>query len=376
MRTVGESVRERIRSDILRSGASISGSRVPSERELQERYGVSRRTINRALCELAADGLLVRPIGARRYSIAEHIHSAAPATRDAKFIGCVSSDLSSTHFGAQLGLRVFRGIHDAAIRRGARVLMGISGEDIASERGAVTHLIESGASGLVIWPHLRSGKDIEDDYLVTEVLPVPVVLLDNTSPAQGHIQVVFDNRRAGYDITSWLIEQGHRRIAIVTVPDESRHTPVLSRLQGYREALASHEIACDPHLIARLPFVVLASRYSDPAVLDDHINRMLDEWLGLQEAPTAIVGIEDSVAIDLITHLSDRGIRVPDEICVTGFDNLDIARLFRPGFTTTRPDFRRMGELACSLLLDRLAGVESPPMTYVLESPLIVRGRK
>ncbi|MDR3708474.1 MAG: GntR family transcriptional regulator [Capsulimonadaceae bacterium] len=373
MGAVTDSVKERIRSEILCFGAGISGTRIPSERDLQQRFGASRPTINRALTELAAEGLLVRAPGRRHYSIADHARAELPPRRDTSMIGYVAGDLSSVSFGAQLGHRVFRGIHDMAARHNVRVLMGVSLENIASERAAVANLIESGASGLVIWPFPRTGREIEDDYLIRQDLGVPVVLLDNCTPSQGHTQIVFDNRRAGYDMASWLIEQGHRRIGIVTVADNSQHMPVLARLRGYKEALADHEVQSDPRWIARISMDVIESRFSNQARVDGRLGEIIDGWLGLDEPPTAIMALEDSTAIEIIELLRMRGVRVPEQVCVTGFDNLDMARLFRPNITTTRPEFHRMGELACSVLLEQMSGENTSPRTYVLEAPLLVR---
>ena len=205
MGTVSDSIKERLRAEIAAAGSSLVGTCVPSERALQHKYQVSRPTISRALGELAAEGLIVRPEGRRRYMISRGAPASRLAVSDSRRIGFVGGDFASVSFGAELGHRVFRGIHETASRRGIRVLMGIATENLESERMAARDLIASGAAGLVIWPFPRQGADIERDYLVREDLGVPVVLLDNCTAAQGGTQVVFDNRRAGYDITSWLV---------------------------------------------------------------------------------------------------------------------------------------------------------------------------
>lgn len=373
--TVSDIIKERIRAEIISADVDLMGGRVPSERELQERYQVSRPTINRALGELAAEGLLTRPAGKRQYTIVRGRNTQSIPVRDNQRIGYIVGSLSSGNFGTEIVHRVLTGIHEGASRRGVRVLMGISGESIAGEREAACDLVASGASGLIIFPYPRVGEEIAQDYLITNNIGVPVVLLDNCTPQQGHIQVIFDNRRAGYDLTSWLIRQGHRRIGIISVSQDSQHMPLLSRLAGYREALADQEIDVDPSWIARVPLDLMAVRYRDEARVDNHLSSILDLWAGLENAPTAIVALEDSTAMELITLLSSRGVNVPSQMMVAGFDNLDVARLFKPVFTTTRPDFRRMGELSCQLLLDALATGTTVARTYVLESPIHVRGQ-
>jgi GntR family transcriptional regulator of arabinose operon len=351
-------IKERLRADILSAQGHNGGARLPTERELQARYRVSRPTISKALTALAAEGLLVKAQGRGSFLLPRHPSEPFGASSPSRRIGYVAP-LS----GEELVRRIFTGMDRAAHRRDYRVLMGSAGNNVARERAAALELIASGARGLVIYPVSRRDHEVADDYLRREEFGVPIVLIDTCAPEQGHAQVIFDNRRAGYAMTSWLIGRGHRRIGLLSYPEYLRHSPLAARLKGYQDALLDCGIAPDPALARRF----------DPDREEEELAFILEEWLRLPEPPTAIIATEDTAALELIEQLQMRGVRVPEEVRVVGFDNREASRRFRPAFTTTNPDFERMGEVACEIVLEGVEAGEIAPRTHILDVPLLVR---
>lgn len=349
-------VKERIRVEILAAQTDGDATRLPTERELETRYGVSRPTVSKALTALAAEGLLVKAQGRGSFVLAP---SRPPESSIPRRIGFVVPLTVES-----LVQRAFRGIDRVAHRRDYRVLLSSAGNQVARERAAAQELIASGARGLVIYPVPRIGPEAAADYLRTEELGVPVVLIDTCVPEQGHTQLLFDNRRAGYAMMAWLLGKGHRRIGVLSYLPEIHHAPLAARLKGYREALCDHGQDRDPALLRRFQ--------SSPLQATD-LADILEEWMALSDPPTALIATEDVAALEVIQLLSQQGVRVPDDVCVVGFDNREVARRFGPGFTTTHPDFERMGEMACDLLLDGIEAGALPPQTFVLDVPLLVR---
>ena len=194
-------------------------------------------------------------------------------------------------------------------------------------------------------------------------LGVPVVLLDTCTPAQGHAQIVFDNRRAGADMTRWLQAHGHRRIGLILYREEVHHPALEARYQGYQDALRDAGRALDSDLVRRVP----------PAEQHAALEAALTDLLALPEPPTAMIASNDLMAVEIIEILSSRGVPVPAGVAVAGFDNLAVARRYRPAFPTTAPDFEQMGEIACQTLLDSLAAGTRPVQTYILSVPLLIR---
>lgn len=366
-------IRKLIRDEIAAAASAGSPYHLPTERELEARYGVSRPTVSKALAGLAAEGLLVKPPGCRRLVVASEAAGRLSVRRRDHRIGLVTGDLSRVGAAsAELAHRVFAGMNAYARRADCRVLMGAAEPTVASERSAAHDLVSAGVSGVVIWPCPRRADEVESDYLRTQELGVPAVLLDTTLTSQRHTQIVFDNRRAGTRVTRWLIEQGHRRIALITLPGDLMHTPVARRREGYEAALEEAGLPWDPDLVGIIPL----ADYTGPGgrgAGHAHLAALVDRWLMLDEPPTAIIGLEDSIAMEIIGLLQDRGVRVPDDVMVTGFDNLEAGRRFRPSFPTTAPDFVRMGELALETLLEEIEQPEPLPRVFVLDVPLIIR---
>ena len=93
----------------------------------------------------------------------------------------------------------------------------------------------------------------------------------------------------------------------------------------------------------------------------------------MPEPPDEIIACNDIMAMDLIERLSDRGVRIPNDICIAGFDNSLASHRFKPAFVTTAPDFENLGVIAYETLLDGLEAGSLPPQVYILPAPLLVR---
>src|SRR5262249_13704706 len=100
------------------------------------------------------------------------------------------------------------------------------------------------------------------------------------------------------------------------------------------------------------------------------IRVWLTAWRAQPERPTALIALEDRVAIQIVQQAQELGIRVPEELCITGFDNLAVGRSFSPPFPTTEPDFRRAGEIATRLAIQQMRGERMEPCIYMLPVPI------
>lgn len=351
-------VKTRLREEWQNAQATEGTERLPTLDELQARYQVSRPTISKALAALAAEGFLVKERGRGTFALVP-----ADAQDTLPAAARLTVGFIAPLYAAELPQSAFRGIDRIAHRRAGRVLMAGAGDSVAQEQAAVQEMIVSGARGLIIYPALRQGVVQANDYLRHDDLGVPCVLMDTCTQAQGHTQVVFDNKRAGAAMTEWLVDRGHRRIGLVFY-DEDTHHPVLeARARGHREALRRHGLPAEPALERRL----------EPSDLAASLDAALDDLLPLTPPPTAIIACDDMVAMDVIENLHGRGLRVPEDVYVAGFDNRVAARRYRPAFTTTNPDFELLGEIACEALLDGIEAGAMPARTYVLPVPLLVR---
>ena len=184
----------------------------------------------------------------------------------------------------------------------------------------------------------------------------------------GDRQRQIDNRKAGYLATKHLIDLGHRRIGYVSgaTPTRSRR----DRLEGYRQALAESRIAADETMIAAGDG---AAGYDDTHAAE-HGRAATKELLRLADPPTGLVALNDMHAIGAAAAVRENGAAVPDDVSVVGIDDIPLAGLFNPAFTTVRQPIETLGEAAVDLLVKRLDGDRPKRARHIVFEPhLVVR---
>jgi LacI family transcriptional regulator len=211
----------------------------------------------------------------------------------------------------------------------------------------------------------RLGGTLIDGAIVvtpTVALPgaaVPIVSVDpHTGPSDPAI-VDVDNRRGGARATEHLLSLGHTRIAHLSGRDDLESARL--RADGYREALASAGIPVDDSLIAEGGYSPEESAQAAARLFDAH------------EPPTAIFAANDVSAIEAMTVARERGIRIPEDLSIVGFDDIPAALATDPPLTTVRQPLTEMGHAAVELLV-RMIDHGAPAEHVRMPSDLIVRG--
>jgi DNA-binding LacI/PurR family transcriptional regulator len=194
---------------------------------------------------------------------------------------------------------------------------------------------------------------------------VPLVVIDPPVEPGGEIRSVgTTNWQGGMSATRHLIELGHRRIAAIGGPDHL--WSCRARLDGYRSALRRADLPVDEDLVRCDELTADAGR------------RRAGELLGRPDAPTAIVAANDAQAFGVLQAIAERGLRSPDDVSVTGFDDLPIASWATPPLTTVRQPLAAMAATAFWMLTsgappDPAAEREVQPRHLELETTLVVR---
>jgi LacI family transcriptional regulator len=169
-----------------------------------------------------------------------------------------------------------------------------------------------------------------------------------------------DNVAGARTAVTHLRELGHRRIATVTGLVETR--PGADRLRGYRDGLRAAGLAFRDEYVAYGDFYVESGARAAGALLE------------LDERPTAIVTASDMMALGAFRAAAERGLNVPRDVSVVGFDDIQLAGHVQPPLTTLRQDKAGLGAQAASALLRLIAGQEARPQTVTLPVELVVRG--
>ncbi|WP_245440132.1 LacI family DNA-binding transcriptional regulator [Mesorhizobium sp. Z1-4] len=175
---------------------------------------------------------------------------------------------------------------------------------------------------------------------------VPVVRIEVSRKAGGPLPIddlYIDNRAAARAVTRYLLDMGHRRIAMIAAPGG----PQGVRLAGYLDAMTAAGAA--PDVLEARNFTLEAGRDAT------------DAMLGAHSRPTAIVAANDLVAIGVIQSLTAHGLGVPDDVSVVGFDDIMASALVTPALTTVAQFQDKLGARAAEVLLDRLADSSTGP---------------
>jgi LacI family transcriptional regulator len=323
--------------------------RGPTIYEVARRAGVSIATVSRVQrrAELVAEPTrdrVERAIQELEYRPNALGRSLARGSHEAT--GVVFPDLSGPYYSA-----VILGYEEASAAEGSSVLI------LGTHRraGAVDQVLDLAdrVDGLVIM-----GRTV-DDAVVEELVRrgVPVVLLAR-GPVAGADSVRADNGTAAEAIVGHLIEHGHRAIAFVGDPEAS--ADAAERWDGFRSAHAAAGIG--------LAFAAVACAFREAEGRE--AGRRI---LAGSTRPTALVGANDEIAMGLLEAAREAGLGTPDDLAVTGWDDIPAGRHLSPPLTTVRQPMHDIGRRAAALLHERITGIRTEPQHEVLPTELVVR---
>jgi DNA-binding LacI/PurR family transcriptional regulator len=350
---------ETLQADIA-SGRLRSGDRLPSEAQLVRTFGASRITVGRAMRDLQREGLVDRRPGSGTF-VRPRL-TPVPATATGLTFGLIAPDLEQ----AEVLDAICRAL--TATPTGGRhaVLWGTTTFDGARAEAEAWALcqqhLERQVTGAFFAPlEHTSSKDAVNRRIARafDDAGVPLVLLDRSVEPYGryesHDVVGIDNRRAGFRITSHLVERGAQRISFVAHADAA--ASVDARLAGYREALHVHGALVHPQLVLS----VRADLASEVVAFVGRVH------------PDAIVCANDRTAAGVMHALIGAGIRVPADVRLAGIDDVPYAAMLPVPLTTMRQPCREIGAAAMAAMLDRVSRPDLPPRDIFLHPTLVVR---
>lgn len=172
--------------------------------------------------------------------------------------------------------------------------------------------------------------------------------------------VGFDNLKAAFAATDYLVKLGHRRIGLIVGPYE-KVGRVKKRFLGYQSALRENGIDFDSSLVVA----------TEPDLMEG--RQAMQRLLSLPQRPTAVFAASDRLAIGGLLAIKQAGLTVPEDVSLVGFDDVEFAAYCDPPLTTVRVPAREMGHLAVRVLLDTIRGSSVAASQYCLDTDLIIR---
>ncbi|RKD27565.1 transcriptional regulator, LacI family [Caminicella sporogenes DSM 14501] len=193
-----------------------------------------------------------------------------------------------------------------------------------------------------------------------EKIDIPVVMINRNTSDINIPSVCIDHFGAAYEMTNYLINKGHKKIALIRTGIGNDAFGV-DQYKGYTKALKEHNIEIDESLIKNGDFK-LEKAY-------DSVVEMIKN----NNLPTAIFATSDYMAIGAMNALIDNGFKVPDDVSVVGFNDIKLASMYRPKLTTIKQPIYDIGAVAIRIIIKKIKGEEEDKTLFVLPHELIER---
>lgn len=336
-----------------RGGKAGQGSANVTVSDVARLAGVSTATVSRALNTPNVVRSEVRErVGDAVEKLGYIPNDSARALRQnqTRLIGVVVPTLSYALYAD-----FFASLQATLAESGYFALLTTSNYDLHVEAEQASKLIRQGAQGLVLVGRLREKRLA--NLLATSRIPYVNTYVADSSGNDG--AVGFDNAGAVREAVEYLISLGHRRIAMLSGVTTKRNDRAIARLSGFAAAIRAHDLVCGDW-VAEAPYTIEGGR----SALREIFSRGLD--------PTAIVCGSDMLAIGALQECKARGIQVPRDMSITGFDDLEIAAHLDPPLSTVEVPSAELGRTTGEYIIALCSGA-APPARTVLETRLVIR---
>jgi LacI family transcriptional regulator len=271
------------------------------------------------------------------------------STKKTKTVGVVISDIQNPFYGP-----LIRGIEEVLLGEGYNILLASNDENESKQNAKLKIFFSKRVDGLILTP---AGDD-QSFLEVMESLDTKLVLIDRIPPNCPYTAIVVDNRRSSQELIDHLVKDGHRTIGMVRGVNISTTE---ERYLGYADALRAHDIALDKDLVVSGGSQQLGGYYGTKQLLGRHPR------------PTAIFTSNNLMTLGAIMAIKEEKIKCPEQLAIVGYDDTSWAPFFDPPLTMVSQPVREIGLTAAKVLLDKLAGKETPGIIN-LSTSLKIRG--
>ncbi len=271
-------------------------------------------------------------------------------TQRTRTVGIIVPDISNQFYP-----EIVRGAEDVANIYEYNVMLCNTDLDKEKEIEYIRIMKEKMADGII---YMSSSLD-EDVLKLFDELKLPAILVENIDPSGKLASVTIDNEKAAYDGVSYLISKGNKKIAYIGSDKEGKNLSA-KRYSGYEKALKEKKIKLAEDRVA-----FTGSKAKDGF---DAVSRMLEKT-----EIDAVFCTGDEIAMGVINALRERGIKVPEQVDVMGFDNIYLSSIFYPKLTTVAQPMYDMGSVGMRMLIKKISGNEPEEKSYVLEHQIIER---
>lgn len=329
-------VREIILSEI-KSGKLHPGDKLQAEDHYVDLLGVSSITVRKAMTDLAAEGIITRVKGTGSFV-------SEPDVEQHNSSRLIALILSAEDYRDSSYMSIIKGAQQMVADFDYSLIIEWCDKNILQERDIITKMLSRRVDGFLIYPF--DPVQSQDNFTLIEETSIPYVLIDRYNPDHNTYFAGSNNYEGGILATKQLLNMGHTNI----------------RFAGYHFFLSSERERFDGYCSAM--------RHSGHAITDKSLMNPVDydELVSSVKSgeTTAIFCCNDKLAIKVCSNLIEKGIKVPHNVSIMGFDDWNDLKHFSIGISTVRQNFERLGGHAANLLLNAINGSFTDRNTKIL----------
>lgn len=332
--------------------------RLPTIKEIAKQLNISVSTVSRALHNHPSIGLRTKM---QVQKLAEELHYepnqiAIFFKQGRTFtIGVVLPNLKEQFFSDAIS-----GIEDVAVQNKYNVLIGQSHDDVEKEKRIITAMKDHHVDGIIV--SLSKHTKNYEHFIALEKYNIPVVFFDRVPTSLNVNKVYFNMVKGTKEVMEFLIAKGHRRIGVINGPEEMKSSK--ERTEVYKQILIKKRIKIDMSLIVSTDLT------------SEGTGMALENLLSRKPKPTAVIAINDLVALDAIQHAKKLKLKINKDICFVSYANLPITSFLQnPPMASMEQYPYKQGSKAAEILMDILNENQQPKSNYqdvVVDGDLII----
>ncbi|KNF09745.1 ribose operon repressor [Gottschalkia purinilytica] len=288
---------------------------------------------------------LVKELGYQPNALARSL-----VTKRTSSIGLIIPDIINPFFPD-----LARGVEDIASKEGYSVILCNTDDDPDKEKKYISLLNEKRVDGIIF-----TGASTHSHEHILELIKsgVPVILMDRRIDYENTFGVFIENFKGGYDATNYLISLGHKKIGCITGPLNTKESE--ERFNGYKKALKEAGIDFNEDLVIESNYKITGGA--------DAATELLEK-----QNVTAIFAFNDMMAYGVYKAAKLLGLKIPDDISVIGFDDVQISQILEPELTTVKQPIYDMGAESAKMLITRIKGKKIKKKIIKFKTELIIR---
>ena len=350
---------------LIVSGRWQYGERIPSEPQLAKHLDISRSTVRIALQKAEVEGLIKRAAGRGTF-----VSYDSDERTNNRFIGYVTRSFHNEIH------RILLSSVETELRSEGYNIVFSNAVNNDEEVRVLEQLLQDNVQGVILWANANVTAGQQAILQEYHARNIPIVFIDRFVEGVSADYIASDNLSGTYHLVKHLIELGHRQLVFLT-HNISNLFPVEERYRGFIKALQEQGLEAggrweitSPHETEFFETDIFQLLDDQNAEFNVQISQLFQD---ANPKPSAIVCVNDAVAILAMRAMQSLGLKVPDDISIVGFDDISLAAYLDVPLTTASQNAHEIGQRAAEMLLERLDGYSKPPREIAVPTRLQIR---